>query len=535
MTSPPLRFIASIPLVALLAFAPSCGNSGADDTGAGGAGSSLGATSRASGDGASRDGTAGNGASGSGSSGSGSSGASDGPVSGPAPQVFGFSVEPNPNNTLSAFVSWTTDVPADSAVEFGQGGYQFVLRDGAAVTTHRVLVVGMRADSSYELRAVSTTTGGSGSATGTFTTGSLPITVPMPELTVSESGHQEGWTVVSVQPEGAGFGSDRPPGVFVMYDDEGVPVWYYVNGDQPEQLGDASVNILPNGNLLLGPNTYTAPKEIDLAGEIVWRGPEQPDGGGDGTPGLLTHQAKKLGNGNYVLLRNELDADGFEGARIEEVTPANEVVWSWSLFDHLQPDPETDDEDWCHPNSVTVDEADDAVYLSCRWLGVIKARRSGDQEILWTLGEGLDGGTFGFDPEGMGFADQHDPELHDDGTILIFDNGGYAPFSNEDFHTRVLEYALDESSRVATLVWSFPGEFAVDTWYRDDWYTPFWGDADRLGNGNVLITAGLRSSADNGRIFEVSREGEVVWELRFPLSVGTYQADRISPAPARRL
>ena len=48
-------------------------------------------------------------------------------------------------------------------------------------------------------------------------------------------------------------------------------------------------------------------------------------------------------------------------------------------------------EDWCHPNSVTVDLANDVLYLSCRYQGVIKAKRSGDQAVLWVLGGQADG------------------------------------------------------------------------------------------------------------------------------------------------
>jgi hypothetical protein len=449
----------------------------------------------------------------------------------PAPVVSGLVVEPNPNSTLSAYVSWTTDVPADSAVEFGVGGYEFRIRDEAAVTEHRVLVIGMHADSTYALRAVSTTAGGSGSAEGTFATGSLPDIVPLPALSVAATDPRGDWTLVSAQPASDSF-TDRPPGVFVMYDEQGIPVWYWVNGDQADELGDASVEFLPNGNLLVGPTTFTPPQEVDLAGNVVWRGPEQPDGGGDGAQGLMTHDVRKLSNGNYVLLRNVYDADEFEGALVEEVTPTYEVVWSFNLFDQLTPDPLVDDPDWCHPNAISIDEEQGFLYLSCRWLGVMKIERDADPAIVWILGEGLDGGSFAFDPPESGFSDQHDPELHEDGTILIFDNGGFTLRPTGDEHTQVLEYALDEATMTARLVWSFPGDFAVDAFYTDDWYTPFWGDADRLANGDVLITDGQRNRTVEGRIFEVRREdGQVVWELTFPPNEGTYQAERLSPPP----
>ena len=97
-----------------------------------------------------------------------------------------------------------------------------------------------------------------------------------------------------------------------------------------------------------------------------------------------------------------------------------------------------------------------------------------------------------------------------------------------------MEYRIDEAARTATLVWEFPGNFNVDSWYRDESYQPFWGDADRLENGSVLITAGERGSGTDSRIFEVTREdGQVVWELRLGPDIGVYRAERITPSLVR--
>ncbi len=445
----------------------------------------------------------------------------------PAPAISNLNVEPNPNSAISAYVTWTTDVPSDSVVQFGIDDYEYRIRDATETTSHRVLVIGMYAETTYRIRARSTSRGGTESAETRFTTGTLPDTVPLPVLTTHATNSQPGWTLVNIQPDSP-QGRARPPGLAVMYDEQGRVVWYFVNGELPDELGDVSVDFLPNQNVLLGPTTLDAPKEVDLAGNIVWRGPPQPTA--PGGP-IMTHGARKLNSGNYILLRNVLDGNGFEGALIEEVTPTNEVVWSWNLFDHLQPDPLTANQDWCHANSVAIDEEKDLLYLSCRWLGVIKAHRHGDQSIVWTLGEGLDGGSFSFDPIESGFADEHDPEFHDDGTVLIYDNGGFTLFPT-DHRSRVLEFTLDETNLVATLTWSFPGDFSVEPWYRDGWYTPFWGDADRLANGNVLVTAGMRNQSASGRVFEVDRDdGQIAWEIVFDPNVGCYQSERISPPP----
>jgi hypothetical protein len=98
-----------------------------------------------------------------------------------------------------------------------------------------------------------------------------------------------------------------------------------------------------------------------------------------------------------------------------------------------------------------------------------------------------------------------------------------------------VEYRIDDETKQAELVWEFPGTFEVDAWYRDEWHTQIWGDANRLPNGNVLITAGTGRADERTRIFEVTREdGQVVWEMWMPPRTGSYRAQRIWPRPLLR-
>ena len=46
--------------------------------------------------------------------------------------------------------------------------------------------------------------------------------------------------------------------------------------------------------------------------------------------------------------------------------------------------------------------------------------------------------------------------------------------------------------------------------------------AQRLPNGNTLITAGA-----GGRMFEVTREGAIVWEYMFPMFSGANQSNAV--------
>jgi len=216
-------------------------------------------------------------------------------------------------------------------------------------------------------------------------------------------------------------------------------------------------------------------------------------------------------------------------------------VWSVT-FSKLVPKPSSISSgaasgDWCHGNSITMDVEKDAVYVNCRFMGLLKTSYKNPTSLTWFLPAGYNKvtGTMTFSPTTSQYSDTHDPELHDDGTLLIFDNGGYSqsmfPGTGTTYHSRALEYKIDETKKTATLSWEFPGTFTVDSWYKNNWYNAYYGDANRLANGNVLITSGsVGSNAGDARVFEVTKaDGKVVWEMRFNSGIGFYRANRITP------
>ena len=219
----------------------------------------------------------------------------------------------------------------------------------------------------------------------------------------------------------------------------------------------------------------------------------------------------------------------------EEIDASGKVVWSLD-YGQLVPKPSDASGDWCHGNSITIDIPNDVVYANCRWMGLVKTSYKNPNALIWHMAakHGGAAGTITFSSEADQYEDVHDPEIHDDGTILFFDNGGYSMSMGgptTTYHSRAVEYQVDEGAKTATLVWEFPGNFDVDSWYKNNWYTSYFGDADRLANGNVLITAGSVSANEgDARVFEVTKaDGKVVWEFRLPSSFGVYRADRIDP------
>ncbi len=211
-----------------------------------------------------------------------STGGGETPPDGPMPVLSDLQVEANPSNVLSCIVTWSTDVDANSEVRFGQGSYQFVIRDNKPTKAHRVLVIGMRAQLDYMLQAVSSTTGGSAQLDDSFTTGMLPAAVSRgTAVTDDANAATKGWTLTNWMP-------GNGPAVAVMYDMDGEPVWYYVNGNSTDARGDVSVDLLADNHLLIGPAPGQPPREIDLEGKVIWEGPSQQ---GDEQ---MTHHAGKI-------------------------------------------------------------------------------------------------------------------------------------------------------------------------------------------------------------------------------------------------
>lgn len=116
------------------------------------------------------------------------------------------------------------------------------------------------------------------------------------------------------------------------------------------------------------------------------------------------------------------------------------------------------------------------------------------------------------------WAGQHDPQILDNGNVLLFDNRGN--FNKPEGRSRALEFDPDTMA----IVWQYTGTAAspLDSDIRSY--------AQRLPNGNTLIT-----ESNGGRVLEVSPDKDIVWEYVNPVRGGP--DDRLIPiiCKARRL
>jgi hypothetical protein len=341
-------------------------------------------------------------------------------------------------------------------------------------------------------------------------------------VTYEETNHQRGTltsvadneTVVSIQGfHFEGEGSGKKPSGMVGVDRRAQTAWTFngTSADWPVETANQSwwfydVDRLPNGNLLVV-NTFpgqTFVSEYDPdAGERVW---------GRLFPGMVdTHDVTQLSE-HEIAIANMRNYDEDSGVSNDRVVIYNrtrdEITWEWRFRSHYAADVAGGhSEDWTHVNDVDP-VGEDRLLLSPRNFDQVIVVDRTTKEIELQLG---DDGNYAV------LHEQHNPDYLEsaDGTptILVAD-------SEND---RVVEYALvEECERPADVekagnrldcgwerVWSVGGEGQFN-WPRD---------ADRLPNGNTLITDSL-----NHRVVEVTPRGEIVWE--YYVGWGPYEAER---------
>jgi hypothetical protein len=126
------------------------------------------------------------------------------------------------------------------------------------------------------------------------------------------------------------------------------------------------------------------------------------------------------------------------------------------------------------------------VLLSMRQLSMIAVLDMDTERIVWVSAPGI-------------WYEQHDPEVLDNGDILVFDNKG------NDGKSEVVEF--DPVTEEVSWVYSGSKE--------EPFFTMMCGTSHRLPNGDTLI-----SESDYGHAFEVTPSGEIVWNFLNPNRAG---------------
>ncbi|MFD6395158.1 aryl-sulfate sulfotransferase [Nocardia sp. NPDC060249] len=186
------------------------------------------------------------------------------------------------------------------------------------------------------------------------------------------------------------------------------------------------------------------------------------------------------------------EADGIVWSDvIREVGPDGAPIWEWRAVEHLDPaefalQPHYWREHWPLINSVhPLDEHTVVASLRSVSAVILIDRRTG------VVTELADRDTV---------AQQHHATPLGDGKILVFDNGTFRTGESVTY-SRVVEI----DAVTGEVGWTYQDS------PREAFFTPFMGGAQRLPNGNTLIT-----EAAFGRIFEVTPERQICWEYVVP-------------------
>lgn len=328
--------------------------------------------------------------------------------------------------------------------------------------------------------------------------------------------------------------------------------------------------LLPNGNLLRSEKGAGSPvtfggwhgtlREYDWDGNIVWEYTLRND------EAVAHHGFDRLPNGNTAMLIWEKKSwdDAFAKGRrkdhpnnypegftypngnvlhgiwpdaIIEVNPQGEVVWEYHVWDNIGTGPDQFDinytlpptyptkymtgPDWTHWNAVRYDPVNDKYIVDSRDWGEIYVIDRKTKKMEWRYGNPA---AYGQGKAPAGYTDNGDQVLfgpHDvrwlpNGNISIFNNGTYRPSTNYSSAMEIKPKGYNEGE----IVWEYrtkdPNSFSSD----------YQSAAQKLENGNWLIT-----STNNGHVFEVTPDKEVVWEFISPISGNTPYAVKRDKAP----
>ena len=237
-------------------------------------------------------------------------------------------------------------------------------------------------------------------------------------------------------------------------------------------------------------------------------------------PCPVDHDHRCLDNGNILILcREEVTDPAIRNIWPDyrstfcpymiEVTPKKEIVWEWHGKDHIEEltelvglrFPSNDGErsrDWAHCNTSSPipknksGEKDSRfqegnIIFSYREADIIGVIDKKSKRIVWAWGQ----------EEILG---QHNPIMLKNGHILLFDNGCHSLENNRGY-SRILE--MDPLT--GKIIWEYKDN------PPENFYSAYVSGQQELPNGNILICSG-----GQGRIFEVTREKEIVWEYVNP-------------------
>lgn len=206
------------------------------------------------------------------------------------------------------------------------------------------------------------------------------------------------------------------------------------------------------------------------------------------------HDLIRLENGNYlVLARDRTNYTGY----LQEVDRHGRVVWEWRSIEHMDSFPTWDHErkDPTHFNSIYelgpnrhFDGGDERfrpgnILVSARHLDTIFIIDKSTGEVVWQYTGNLD-----YQHEATMVAKGEPGE----GRILVFNNGRH----DRNGYRRSLVQSIEPET--GEIEWQYGSKF---------FFSSVAGTVQKLPGPNFMV-----ASSHGGRVFEITPQGEIVWE-----------------------
>lgn len=225
--------------------------------------------------------------------------------------------------------------------------------------------------------------------------------------------------------------------------------------------------------------------------------------------------------------------------KIVEFNEQGEILWNWDTYDYFSLKQECPYKDiWIlpngeavidltHSNTVQWDYRKNIIYLNMRNLNTFCKIDKATGKLIWSCGEH---GNFKLlDANGKEVSSlwyhSHAVKEVKRNVFLMFDNDYHNQTNPNNKHSRMIEVTLDEKSMTASISWSWTAP--------EKYWSPYWGDADRLPNGDRIGTFGTQThfceNTTGAVLVEVDDHGNIVRTYTFPKGWGIYRIEQLYP------
>ena len=230
----------------------------------------------------------------------------------------------------------------------------------------------------------------------------------------------------------------------------------------------------------------------------------------DYLPGPAHHDVILTSRGTYMALTKVRVGEGIFDDVIVEVTTSGEILWTWSVNEHLLGAPDgssaLEGEGWIHSNSLDLYDDGD-ILLSARNLDMLVRIDYPTGDTMWTRGQDI-------------LSKQHHANLTPEEQVAVFDNG-------------------NRGKESGALLFDPDGQVALEQ--RLGFFSDAFGSAELQPNGNWLVVDGR-----GGRVLEYTEDfSRIVFELKLlrgnyvpyardpddPIRAFLYRAHRVPELP----